>query len=55
VAESIVLAAFRLSSVAFLYLLIARLGAGAPPNWDVVQETLDRVIQILIKLPDLAR
>jgi hypothetical protein len=54
-AETVALAAFRLSTIAFLYLLSARLVAGEPPTLDVVQETLDRVIRILATLPDLVR
>lgn len=53
--ETVALAGFRLLTVAFLYLLSERMVEGQPPTWDVLQETLDRVIQVVAKLPDLVR
>jgi hypothetical protein len=53
--EIIALSAFRLVTVAFLGLLIARVGSGNAPTWDVVEETLGRVVEIVARLPELAR
>jgi hypothetical protein len=54
-AEIVALSAFRLIAVTFLYLLIARTASGTPPTWDVVQETLDRVIAIIAGLTEMVR
>jgi hypothetical protein len=54
-AETVSLSAFRLMSVTFLYLLVGRASAGEPPTWDVLQDTLDRSIWIVTKLPELLR
>jgi hypothetical protein len=53
ITEIIALSAFRLVTVAFLGLLIARVGSGNAPTWDVVEETLDRVVEIVVRLPEL--
>jgi hypothetical protein len=47
-AETLALSAFRLLTVAFLYLLIVRVSSGETPTLSVVQETLDRLIIIVI-------
>jgi hypothetical protein len=51
--EIIALSALRLVIIAFLGLLIVRVGSGNAPTWDVVEETLDRVIEIVARLPEL--
>jgi hypothetical protein len=51
--ETVALAASRLIAVTFLYLLIQRTTLDTPPTWDVVQETLDRVVAIITRLMEL--
>ncbi len=54
-AETVALSAVRLTTVTFLYVLIARVSTGEPPTWDVAQDTLDRLIQIVTRIPELIR
>jgi hypothetical protein len=51
--ETVALSAFRLIAMTFLYLLIARTTLDAPPTWNTIQETLDRVTAIIVRLTEL--
>jgi hypothetical protein len=53
--ETLAVSFGRLLAVAFLYLLVQHLKAGDPPSWDVLHETLDRLIQVVFSLPGLVR
>jgi hypothetical protein len=53
--ETLAVAAFQLLTMAFLYFLGGSIGAGAPPTLDVLHGSLDRVIDMVTRIPDLVR
>jgi hypothetical protein len=50
--ELILLSAIRLMAVALLYLLGTQITTSGPPTWNVIQATLDQLIQIVVGLPN---